>query len=74
MFLAALVLLLSRAAMVDILPYEGSTLTLMIIAGIAVVALTFFRLIVPLIIAAIVVIVLVILIFGGIPVPSLLLP
>lgn len=53
MFLAALVLLLSRVAMV---------------------ALTFFRLIVPLIIAAIVVIVLVILIFGGIPVPSLLLP
>ena len=74
MLFAALALLLSLVAMVDILPYEGSTLTLLIIAAIAVVALAFFRLIVPLIIAAIVVIVLIILIFGGIPVPSLLLP
>ena len=74
MLFAALALLLSQVAMVDILPFEGSTLTLLIIAAIAVVALAFFRLIVPLIIAAIVVIVLLILIFGGIPVPSLLLP
>lgn len=74
MLFAALVLLLSLVAMVDILPYEGSTLTLLIIAAIAVVALAFFRLIVPLIIAAVVVIVLIILIFGGIPVPNLLLP
>ncbi|HEU4605336.1 MAG TPA: hypothetical protein VFS46_03775 [Nitrososphaera sp.] len=74
MLFAALVLLLSQVAMVDILPYEGSTLTLLIIAAIAVVALAFFRLIVPLIIAVVVVIVLIILIFGGIPVPSLLLP
>lgn len=74
MLFAALALLLSQVAMVDILPYEGSTLTLLIIAAIAVVALAFFRLIAPLIIAVIVVIVLIILIFGGNPVPSLLLP
>jgi len=72
--LAALVFLLSHGAMVDILSYEGSTLTLLIIAAVVVVALALFRLIVPLIIAAIVVIVLIILVFGGIPVPSLLLP
>jgi hypothetical protein len=71
---AILVLLSSVIGSVDILPYQGSTLTLLIIAAIAVVALAFFRLIVPLIIAAVIVIVLLILIFGGIPVPSLLQP
>jgi hypothetical protein len=69
---ALITLLLSQVAFVDILPYEGSTMTLLIIAAIAVVALAFFRLLVPLIIAAIVVVVLIILVFGGIPVPSLL--
>jgi hypothetical protein len=44
-------------------------LTLLVIAAIAIVALTFFRLAIPLAIAAIVVIVLIILIFGGIPIP-----
>jgi hypothetical protein len=66
---ALLWLLLSQVAMLDILPYRGSTLTLLIIAAIAIVALAFFRLIVPLIIAAIIAIVLIILIFGGIPIP-----
>jgi hypothetical protein len=64
-----LAILLSKVAMVEILPFEGSTLTLLIIAAIAVIALAVFRLLVPLIIAAIIVIVLIILIFGGIPVP-----
>jgi hypothetical protein len=64
-----LVILLSKVAMVEILPFEGSTLTLLIIAAIAVIALAVFRLLVPLIIAAIIVIVLIILIFGGIPIP-----
>ena len=72
MLFALLAFLLLQVAFVDILPYEGSTMTLLIIAAIAVVALAFFRLLVPLIIAAIVVVVLIILVFGGIPIPSLL--
>lgn len=70
MLFALVVLLLSHVAMVDILPYQGSTLSLLVIAAIAVVALAFFRLIIPLVIAAIVVVVLIVLLFGGIPVPS----
>ena len=58
----------------EILAFEGSTLTLLIIAIIAVIALAFFRFLIPLIIAGIIVVVLLILIFGGIPVPSFLLP
>ena len=58
----------------EILAFEGSTLTLLIIAVIAVIALAVFRFLIPLIIAGIVVVLLLILIFGGIPVPSLLLP
>jgi hypothetical protein len=68
-----LALLLSQVAFLEILPFEGSTMTLLIIAAIAVIALAFFRLLIPLIIAAIIVIVLIILVFGGIPVPSFLL-
>src|SRR5581483_2973701 len=68
--LFAALLLSSLVAMVDILPYQGSTLTLLVIAAIAIVALAFFRLIIPLVVAAIVAVVLVILLFGGIPVPG----
>ena len=57
----------------EILAFEGSTLTLLIIAVIAVIALAVFRFLIPLIVAGIVVVVLLILIFGGIPVPSFLL-
>jgi len=67
---ALIALLLSHVAMVDILPYQGSTLTLLVIAAIAVVALAFFRLIIPLIVVAIIAAVLVILLFGGIPIPG----
>lgn len=66
--LSLLLVLWSHIAMVDILPYRGSTLTLLIIAAIAVLVLAFFRLIIPLVIAAIIVIVIIILIFGGIPI------
>jgi len=69
MLFALAALLLSIVAMVDILPYQGSTLTLLIIAAIAIVALAFFRLIIPLVVAVIVAVVLLILIFGGIPIP-----
>lgn len=72
-FVAVIVLLLSLftpSAMVDILPFEGSTLTLLIIAGIAIVVLAILRLLVPVIIVGIIIIVLLILIFGGIPIPS----
>jgi hypothetical protein len=72
--LVLLALLISQVAFLEILPYEGSTMTLLIIAAIAVVALAVFRLLVPLIIAAVIVVVLIILVFGGIPVPSSLLP
>jgi hypothetical protein len=65
MLLVVLSLLLSQMAFLEILPYEGSTMTLLIIAAIAVAALAFFRLLIPLLIAAI---------FGGIPVLSSLLP
>lgn len=54
----------------EILAFEGSTLGLLIIAAIAVVALAIFRFLVPLIIAGIIVVVLLVLIFGGIPIPS----
>ena len=55
----------------ELLAFEGSTLALLIIAAIAVVALAVFRFLIPLVIAGIVVVVLLILIFGGIPVPAL---
>jgi hypothetical protein len=69
MLLFVLALLMSQIAMLEILPFAGSTMTLLIIAAIAVIALAVFRLLVPLIIAVIIVVVLLILIFGGIPVP-----
>ncbi len=52
----------------DILPFKGSTLYLLVIALIAVIALAIFRFLVPLIIAGIIAILLLVLIFGGIPV------
>ena len=53
---------------IDILPFKGSTLSLLVIALIAVIALAIFRFLVPLIIASIIVILLFVLIFGGIPI------
>ncbi|NHH97869.1 hypothetical protein DYY66_1570 [Candidatus Nitrosotalea sp. FS] len=53
---------------IDILPFKGSTLSLLVIAFIAVIALAIFRFLVPLIIAGIIVILLLVLIFGGIPI------
>jgi hypothetical protein len=67
MALAVLVLLLSLVATFDILPYHGSTISLLVIALIAIVALAIFRFLIPLIIAVVIAIVLVILLFGGIP-------
>ncbi|HEX9678871.1 hypothetical protein [Nitrososphaera sp.] len=67
--LAIFAVLLFLVAMVDILPFEGSTLTLLIIAAIAIVALAIFRFLIPLIIAVVIAVVLMILLFGGIPVP-----
>ncbi len=70
--LAIFALLLSLVAMLDILPYEGSTLTLLVIAIIAIVALAIFKFLIPLIIAIIIAVVIVIILFGGIPIPSLI--
>lgn len=67
-FLFALII---QAGIIDILPYEGSTLTLMLIAAIAIIILAVFRFLIPLIVAGIIVIILLILIFGGIPIPTL---
>jgi len=53
---------------IDILPFKGSTLSLLVVALIAVIALAIFRFLVPLIIACIIAILLLVLIFGGIPV------
>jgi len=53
---------------IDILPFKGSTLSLLVIALIAVIALAIFRFLVPLIIAGIMAILLLVLIFGGIPI------
>ncbi|NHH97868.1 hypothetical protein DYY66_1569 [Candidatus Nitrosotalea sp. FS] len=53
---------------IDILPFQGSTLSLLVIALIAVIALAIFRFLVPLIIAGIIVMLLLVLIFGGIPI------
>ena len=53
---------------IDILPFKGSTLSLLVIALIAVIALAIFRFLVPLIIAGIIVVLLLVLIFGGIPI------
>ena len=53
---------------IDILPFQGSTISLLVIALIAVIALAIFRFLVPLIIAGIIVILLLVLIFGGIPI------
>ena len=53
---------------IDILPFQGSTLSLLVIALVAVIALAIFRFLVPLIIAGIIVILLLVLIFGGIPI------
>jgi hypothetical protein len=72
-FLSTLVLqllLTTPVSMVDILPFEGSTLTLLIVAAIAIVVLAILRLLVPVIIVVIIIIVLLILIFGGIPIPG----
>lgn len=63
------IVLLSLVAMVDILPFEGSTMSLLIVAAIVIVALAILRFLVPLIIAVVVAIVLMILLFGGMPVP-----
>lgn len=65
----AVIALMSLVAMVDILPFEGSTLSLLIVAAIVIVALAIFRFLVPLIIVVVIAIVLAILLFGGIPVP-----
>ena len=54
----------------EILAFEGSTLTLLIVAVIAVIALAVFRFMIPLVIAGIVVVVLLVVVFGGIPVPA----
>lgn len=67
--LAVLVALFSLVAMIDILPFEGSTMSLLIIAAIVIVALAILKFLVPLIIAVVIAIVLIILLFGGIPVP-----
>lgn len=67
--IALAVVLLSLVAMVDILPFEGSTMSLLIVAAIVIIALAIFRFLVPLIIAVVIAIVLMILLFGGIPVP-----
>ena len=53
---------------IDILPFKGSTLSLLVIALIAIIALAIFRFLVPLIIAGIIVVLLLVLIFGGIPI------
>ncbi|NOJ26851.1 MAG: hypothetical protein DA330_02420 [Nitrososphaera sp.] len=63
-------LLVSQIAMVDVLPYQGSILTLLVVAFIATVVLAFFRLLIPIIIAGIIIVVLLILAFGGIPIPG----
>jgi hypothetical protein len=68
--LMVLLLQVAPFSMVDILPFEGSTLTLLIIAAIAIVVLAVLRFLVPVIIVGIIIIVLLILIFGGIPIPS----
>ncbi len=54
---------------IDILPFKGSTISLLIIALIAIIALAVFRFLIPLIVAGIIVILLLVLIFGGIPIP-----
>ncbi|MEM3160181.1 MAG: hypothetical protein QXJ74_05305 [Nitrososphaera sp.] len=56
--LSLAVLILSLVAMVDILPFEGSTMSLLIIAAIVIVALAIFRFLIPLIIAVVIAIVL----------------
>ncbi len=63
------IVLLTLVAMVDILPFEGSTMTLLVIAVIVVIALAILRFLIPLIIAVVIAIVLMILFFGGIPIP-----
>ncbi len=63
------IVLLSLVALVDILPFEGSTMSLLIIAAIVIVALAILRFLIPLIIAVVIAIVLLILLFGGIPIP-----
>jgi hypothetical protein len=55
---------------IEILPFQGSSLSLLIIALIAIAVLAIFRLLIPLIIAGIIIIVLLILVFGGIPIPT----
>jgi len=56
-----------QAAMIDILPYKGSTLTLLAIAVIAIIILVIFRFLITVIIVGVIVVVLLILIFGVIP-------
>lgn len=66
----AILVMMSLVAMVDILPFEGSTMSLLIIAAIVIVALAILRFLIPLIIAVVVAIVLMIILFGGIPIPG----
>ncbi len=65
-FLASKLILL---VVIDILPFKGSTISLLVIALIAIIALAIFRFLIPLIIVGIIAILLLVLIFGGIPVP-----
>jgi hypothetical protein len=68
--IAFFVLLASLFATVDILPFEGSTLSLLVVALIAIVALALLRFLIPLIVAVIIAVVIIIILFGGIPIPS----
>lgn len=62
-------ILKSFVLMIDIIPFKGSTLALLVIALIAIVALAIFKFLIPVIIAGIIIIILLILLFGGIPIP-----
>ncbi len=57
------------AVTIDILPFKGSTLSLLTIAIIAIVILAIFRFLIYVIIVGVIIVVLLILIFGGIPIP-----
>lgn len=57
-------------AVIDILPFKGSTFSLLIIAIIAIIALVIFRFLIYVVIVGVIIVVLLILIFGGIPIPA----
>jgi len=61
---------LALLLVIDILPFPGSTIFLLIVAIMAIVALAIFRFLIPLIIAGVILILLLVLIFGGIPIPA----